>query len=100
MDKKVKNILIAGAVVVVVYVTGKFILSSVATAAVIGGVGVVGYLGYKKFKQLKAAKSFQQEVNGKKVPFQTTADAKVYRAPQTEAEADFLFSSGNNRKDF
>lgn len=100
MNKKVKNILVVGAVVVVAYVVGKVVLSSVVTAVVIGGVAAAGYFGYKKFKQLKSAKSFQQEVNAKKVPFQTASNAQVYKKPQTEAEADFLFSSGNNRKDF
>jgi uncharacterized membrane protein YebE (DUF533 family) len=100
MNKNVKNILVVGGVVVVAYVVGKVVLSSVATAVVIGGVAAAGYFGYQKLKNLKAAKSFQQAVNSKKVPFQTSTEAKVYRPAQTEAEADFLFSSGNNRKDF
>lgn len=94
MNNTVKTALKVTAAVVVTVMVGKFVLSSIGTALVIGGVVAVGYYGYKKFKGLKMKSAFEQKVSSGSGP----AFKSRYQAP-AEGEADFMFSNGNNRKD-
>lgn len=95
MNSKFKTALKLTAAVVVTVLVGKFVLSSIGTALFIGGFVAVSYYGYKKFAGLKIKNAFEQKIASSPTPVFKSR----YQAP-VEGEEDFMFSKGNNRKDF
>ena len=99
MNNNLKKVLVVGGIVVATYLVGTFVLSNVVTAVVIAGVSGAAYIGYKKFKQSRNKNSAfhsPQELN----IFKKTPTYTPQRAPLSEKDAEFMFMSDSNKKEF
>lgn len=96
MKNSIKKSLIIGTFLVLAFILGKVLFSSIGTVFTIIAVGAVAYFGYTKVKQIKAVKNLK----AKTLPFQPLNQPNLYKTHQTEKETDFLFTLGDNRKEF